>query len=153
MACYVARMRTRTGFVGCVLLGALSLVAWVGATSPSAVAAGTGTTETGTIGRAAVAYSYRVHVPASYDGHTRVPLVVFAHGCQTTAEQQQNASLYDAVADREGFIVLYPDVNPIEANQPGPLNRCWQFPLPTSSREAFEQAMAEEITTQRVAAE
>ena len=33
------------------------------------------------------------------------------------------------------------------------VNCGFEFPLPTSSREAFEQAMAEEITTQRVAAE
>ena len=49
------------------------------------------------------------------------------HGCQTTAEEQMRANLYNRVAERHGFLVLYPDVTEAHAQQPGPLSRCWQF--------------------------
>jgi len=114
-----------------VLSGAMALWVLVGAPT-AAVADGQGQTDVGSVGRGLAKYPYRVYVPPSYDGHGPVPLVVMTHGCQTTAEQQQGANLYDDVADREGFIILYPDVNPIEANSPGPLKNCWQFPLPTN---------------------
>lgn len=112
-----------------------------------------GTTSTGSVGRSLSEYPYRVYVPASYQPGTAVPLVVMVHGCQTTAEQQQNASLIDEVADREGFIVLYPDVNPIEANQPGPLHHCWQFPLPTTWIRGLSDPYAIASMTQRVVKE
>lgn len=112
-----------------------------------------GTTSTGSVGRSLSEYPYRVYVPASYQAGTEVPLVVMVHGCQTSAEQQQNASLIDEVADREGFIVLYPDVNPIEANQPGPLRNCWQFPLPTTWNRGLSDPYAIATMTQRVMTE
>ncbi len=78
-------------------------------------------------GSGAAAHPYIVYVPRGYHARRPVPLVVFAHGCQTSAEQQMRASLYNRVADRERVIVLYPDVNAAEVAQPGPLTRCWQF--------------------------
>jgi poly(hydroxyalkanoate) depolymerase family esterase len=99
---------------------------------PAAVAAGH--TETGVYGSGASAYPYRVYVPSSYSSGRAAPLLVMAHGCQTTAEQQQRANLLDPLADREGFIVLYPDVNDFErGSQPGPLKNCWQFFLPSNA--------------------
>ncbi|MEA2168015.1 MAG: hypothetical protein QOF76_1315, partial [Solirubrobacteraceae bacterium] len=76
-------------------------------------------------------YSYIVYVPTTYDAAKPAPLVVMTHGCQTTAEQQMKANLYNVVAEREGIVMLYPDVTDAEAAQPGPLSRCWQFPVPT----------------------
>ena len=115
-----------------VLTAALAgsvLVAGQGA----AVATDPGTTVTGTVGSGALKHPYRVYIPSTYRPNVPAPLVVMTHGCQTTAEQQQRANLFDAVAERERFLILYPDVNPIEAElQPGPLKNCWQFPLPTS---------------------
>lgn len=70
---------------------------------------------------------YLVYIPASYNRSKAAPMVVMAHGCQTTARQQMRANLYNRLADRKGFIVVYPDVNAQEVAQPGPLARCWQF--------------------------
>ena len=111
-----------------------ALTGWaVAAGQGIAVAADPGTTVTGTVGSGVQEHSYRVYIPSTYRPGRAAPLVVMTHGCQTTAEQQQRANLYDAVAERERFLVLYPDVSPIEADvQPGPLRNCWQFPLPTS---------------------
>jgi poly(hydroxyalkanoate) depolymerase family esterase len=77
-------------------------------------------------------YRYIVYVPTSYDPGRPAPLVVMTHGCQTTAKQQMRANLYNPVAERHGIVMLYTDVNAFEAMQPGPTQRCWQFPNPLS---------------------
>lgn len=52
--------------------------------------------------------SYRLHVPAGYAGGT-VPLVLNFHPSGGTPEGQAETSGFDAIADREGFIVVYPE--------------------------------------------
>ncbi len=90
-----------------------------------------GTTQTFTYGPAGDAqYSYIVYVPTTYDASDPAPLLVMTHGCQTTAEEQMRANLLNPIAERERFIVLYPDVNGTEEQQPGPTKNCWQFPSP-----------------------
>jgi polyhydroxybutyrate depolymerase len=53
--------------------------------------------------------SYRLFVPSSYDGQKALPLVVSAHGGYGTGQSQQEVSGWDAVAEREGLLVAYPD--------------------------------------------
>src|SRR5919201_4447966 len=53
--------------------------------------------------------SYRLRVPASYTGAAAVPLVIDLHGFSSNAIQQESLSGMQAVAEREGFIVVYPD--------------------------------------------
>src|SRR4051794_40350431 len=78
------------------------------------------------------AFPYLVYTPTTYSPARPAPLVVMVHGCQTTAEQQMRANLYNQLAEREGFVVLYPDIDAFEAAQPGPTARCWQFPSPAN---------------------
>jgi polyhydroxybutyrate depolymerase len=49
-----------------------------------------------------------VHVPASYSGKTKVPLVLNLHGSESTAQAQEVFSGMDATSDAAGFIVAYP---------------------------------------------
>jgi poly(3-hydroxybutyrate) depolymerase len=49
------------------------------------------------------------YVPASYDGSREVPLVVSMHGGLMTGWGQAIYTSWTLVADREGFIVLFPD--------------------------------------------
>ena len=112
---------------------AVALAIWP-ATSQAADPPDPGSTQTFTYGSGVAAHPYIVYVPTSYDAARPAPLVVMTHGCQTTAEQQMRANLYNQVAEHEGIVVLYPDVNAIEAAQPGPTARCWQFPSPLSWR-------------------
>lgn len=91
-----------------------------------------GSTHTSSFAVGSETYPYIVYVPTTYDPARPAPLVVMTHGCQTTADQQMRANLYNRVAERERFVVLYPDVNATEAQSPGPTQRCWQFPAPTS---------------------
>jgi polyhydroxybutyrate depolymerase len=50
---------------------------------------------------------YRLHVPADLPP-TPVPLVFSLHGLGTNSELQQNITAWNDLADREGFIVVYP---------------------------------------------
>jgi polyhydroxybutyrate depolymerase len=49
-----------------------------------------------------------VHVPASYSGEAKVPLVLNLHGSESTAQAQEVFSGMDATSDADGFIVAYP---------------------------------------------
>lgn len=51
---------------------------------------------------------YILHVPRSYDRSKAAPLVISLHGAGGWPAQQLEVSGWNAVADREGFIVVYP---------------------------------------------
>jgi len=51
---------------------------------------------------------YRVHVPPSYDATKPVPLVVALHGAGMTPLLMAWLTGFNRIADREGFIVVYP---------------------------------------------
>lgn len=78
---------------------------------------------------------FRVFTPSSYNPSKPAPLVVFTHGCNTTAAQQQAASLYDPVAEREGFVVMYPDND--DSAHPA---QCWRFYDASNKRGAGDLA-------------
>ena len=75
-------------------------------------------------------YRYIRYTPATYRADRPAPLMVVVHGCQTTAEQEMEMTLYNRLAEREGFVVLYPDVDAVGRAQPGPARDCWKFPYP-----------------------
>ncbi|HUJ14650.1 MAG TPA: PHB depolymerase family esterase [Thermoanaerobaculia bacterium] len=51
---------------------------------------------------------YRLYVPRTYDRNRPAPLVISLHGAGGWPAQQEEVSQWDRVADREGFIVVYP---------------------------------------------
>ena len=51
--------------------------------------------------------SYRVHLPAA--GNGPYPVVFSFHGLNSNAEQEERVSQFSALADREGFIAVYPE--------------------------------------------
>ena len=53
--------------------------------------------------------SYRVHIPKGYDPEKAYPLVVVLHGAFSTGKQMEAHTGFSEIADREGFIVLYPN--------------------------------------------
>ncbi len=52
---------------------------------------------------------YLVHVPASYDGRTAVPLVIVLHGGGGNAASAVRMTGFSDKADEEGFIAVYPN--------------------------------------------
>jgi poly(hydroxyalkanoate) depolymerase family esterase len=102
----------------------------VACAASSAQAAGQrdpGRTQTFTYDAGGDAHPYILYTPKSYERRDPAPLLVMAHGCQTTAEEQMRANLFNALAERHHFVVLYPDVDAAETQQPGPLRNCWKF--------------------------
>lgn len=73
---------------------------------PGAATAATGTTQERTYPGGYRALQY---TPAALDRSKPAPLFVMVHGCGTTAEQQEAANELDPQAERDGFVVLYPD--------------------------------------------
>jgi len=64
---------------------------------------------------------YRLHVPKDYDGQKPLPLVIMFHGygirrgqgdTEKGAEGMEEVSALSKLADKEGFIAVYPDGNP-----------------------------------------
>jgi polyhydroxybutyrate depolymerase len=53
--------------------------------------------------------SYLLHVPAGYEKDKAAPLVLNFHGFMSNPETQNAASGFDAMSDREGFILATPD--------------------------------------------
>ncbi|MCL4694816.1 MAG: prolyl oligopeptidase family serine peptidase [Candidatus Hydrogenedentes bacterium] len=53
--------------------------------------------------------SYFIHVPPGYDGKTPVPLVFVLHPFASTGKGIASTTKFSALADDEGFIVVYPN--------------------------------------------
>jgi poly(hydroxyalkanoate) depolymerase family esterase len=68
-------------------------------------------------------YPFAVYVPSSLRAGSAAPLVVVLHGCATTADQMAAATQFGVLAERDRFIVLYPDVDGLDASSYG---RCWK---------------------------
>lgn len=53
--------------------------------------------------------TFRVHVPPSYDATAATPVVLMFHGGFGSGRQLETSSGMSTIADREGFIAVYPD--------------------------------------------
>ncbi len=104
---------------------ALVLLPCVAAAAPSDL--GNGKTTHGVTNFKGDRFPYLLYTPTSYRAGQAAPLVVMAHGCQTTAAQEEQITRFDKLADRYGFVVLYPEVDPIGKATPGPFANCWKF--------------------------
>jgi poly(hydroxyalkanoate) depolymerase family esterase len=54
-------------------------------------------------------YEYWTYTPRRYRPSKPAPLVVVVHGCNTTAVEQIRANDAERLAEREGFVLMYPD--------------------------------------------
>ena len=70
---------------------------------------------------------YRVYLPAGYDGQTALPMVMVLHGCKQNNAEMETITGFNQIADREGFIVVYPYIT----SHTGLRSRnCWGWWLP-----------------------
>ena len=86
--------------------------------------------------------TYVLHVPASYGGSARVPLVLDFHGLGGSGAQEQSSSGYQQIADKEGFLIAFPNG----------IDNAWNIgPCCTNSRDVddlgFAKAMVTAIST------
>jgi polyhydroxybutyrate depolymerase len=85
--------------------------------------------------------TYSIHVPASYDGSKAVPLVLSFHGAALWGAAQRSLSTWDAVADREGFIVVYPSA------RAGRGPRAWEVEQPERLQPPGERDSVEMVSS------
>lgn len=58
------------------------------------------------------------HAPADLDANTPVPLLIVPHGSTMSGKQMAEITRYADVADREKFVVIFPDGDPNWENAP-----------------------------------
>lgn len=66
--------------------------------------------------------TYAVYTPSGLPSGTAVPLVVVLHGCTQSVADAALGTGVNALADREGFVALYP-VQSVQDNR----GRCWNW--------------------------
>ncbi|NWG75903.1 MAG: hypothetical protein HXY24_15095, partial [Rubrivivax sp.] len=63
----------------------------------------------GSLSVGGVERTFEVYVPSSYDGQQPVPLVIVLHPSASSGKAMEILTGFDALAERDGFIVAYPD--------------------------------------------
>ncbi|GAA1978806.1 hypothetical protein GCM10009718_14370 [Isoptericola halotolerans] len=83
---------------------------------------------------------YQVHLPPQHDGSTALPVMMAVHGCGMTGfgwNSMKASTQFNTLADREGFIVVYPTQRPFQSS----IN-CWNSADPQNQvRGAGEPAL------------
>jgi poly(hydroxyalkanoate) depolymerase family esterase len=88
--------------------------------------------------------SYALWVPAGYNKSKATPLILVLHGCMQTPQELAAISGMNAVADKNNFLVLYPE----QAKEANPL-RCWNwFDSKHQLRDAGEPSILAAIVRQ-----
>ena len=132
------------------LLG-LALVAALFAARPATADANDDAADPATLTR-----SFILHVPATEPPAAGRPLVVYLHGCIQTAAQAEQATHLSELADREDFVVLYPQQN-VTPGSSAPLVDgngigCWNWFLPEHQRRDEGEPAAIAALTRHVVA-
>lgn len=140
------RGRGTRWLIGLVVAACLAVVT-PGALADAGPQPAHGALTRGSVVQGLTEFPYLLYTPAPRRAERLAPLVVVVHGCQTTAQQQMRSSGFNQLADREGFVVLYPDVDAIGEALPGPANHCWKFPYPLAwSRGGSDAAAITKMT-------
>ncbi len=91
--------------------------------------------------------TYALTVPASYDGSTPVPLIVVLHGAASSGRGMEAISGWDAIAEQEGFLVVYPDSVDVLWDD-GRLTNGWYNGLDGTNDIGFIPALIDDLSSQ-----
>lgn len=84
---------------------------------------------------------YKLYIPSTHPGQA-LPLLILLHGCTQDADDFAAGTRMNGLAEREGFLVLYPE----QANAANP-QRCWNwFKASDQEREQGEPALLAALT-------
>lgn len=127
-----------------VLTLTLTLVTLVAWSAPAPAGEKAGMVERHSYTNEAGTREYRLYVPSKLKHDA--PVVVYLHGCTQTADDAALGTRYDELAEREGFLAVYPEQDPA-ANG----SRCWNWFLPDhQQRGGGEPSIIAGITTEVV---
>jgi polyhydroxybutyrate depolymerase len=98
-----------------------------------------------TLAHDGVSYGYMVHVPPSYDGTKRTPLVLNWHAFGSTAVEEQIYTGTDPVADADGFIIVYPN-SPDKSWAAGACCANFDGGMPNRDDVGFARALVAEVS-------
>jgi polyhydroxybutyrate depolymerase len=62
--------------------------------------------------------TFEYYIPSSYNGSTAVPLLFSFHGLGSNGPEQIDLTKFNALADAEGFIAVYPDATNLDPEDP-----------------------------------
>jgi polyhydroxybutyrate depolymerase len=99
-----------------------------------------------TLTHAGVQYGYMVHVPPSYDGTKRTPLLLNWHAYGSTAIEEQIFTGTDLVSDEQGFILVYPN-SPDKSWAAGTCCTNFDGGMPDRDDVGFARALVAEISS------
>lgn len=74
---------------------------------------------------------FELHLPRGYKEGSAIPLLMVLHGCRQNNADIRRISNFDAIADREGFIVVYPFVTGYSGMR---IRNCWGWWLDSEIR-------------------
>lgn len=80
-----------------------------------------GTINTGTIHHDGIERTYEYYVPSSYDGSQPTELLFSFHGLGSDAPGQRSLTNFEAIAEKEGFIAVFPNATRLENDVGVPL--------------------------------
>jgi poly(hydroxyalkanoate) depolymerase family esterase len=91
-------------------------------------------------------YESLVYLPEGHDTQRSAPLVVALHGCKQDSRDFARGTAFGALADRDGFVVLYPETRrPAYRLWLNP-HRCWEWwTVENQARGAGEPAVLVEM--------
>lgn len=108
-----------------------------GCDQPTTLAAGATTVQSLTFdGRTR---TWGIRLPAGYDASQTHPLIFVLHGGVGTATQVEQSTGFDAIADREGAIVVYPNGIAVNESATNPLVRAQTWNAGACCANAMEQ--------------
>lgn len=117
------------------IFGILFTLIYVSIISPNLVYGGTWVVDS--VSNQYGSRNYKLWVPSSYNSSNATSLVMMLHGCTQTPDDFAAGTQMNALADSNGFLVVYPE-QPSNANQ----SRCWNwFDVANQSRGAGEPAI------------
>ncbi|NDJ75560.1 MAG: hypothetical protein GYB65_04810 [Chloroflexi bacterium] len=91
--------------------------------------------------------TYYTYVPTSYDGAEAVPLVIALHPFASSGRAMAAMTGFDAMAEEEGFIVVYPDALDLDWND-AQNTTGWETPLQLVDDVGFVTGLIDELAAE-----
>jgi polyhydroxybutyrate depolymerase len=101
-----------------------------------------------TVSAGGLTRTFVYYAPADLDPNTPAPVVIVAHGWTMSGQEMFDITQYSRIADREGFVVVFPDgepgsVGPWNVGQNACPSTLLVLPLGAGDDQAFVDAMLE----------